>query len=195
MAARYLEAGAPTGLTGLLSNPSPRSALLYLYSTTLDRLQAGGVPETSLYRQSVEAVTRQRLAAVQAVAPAGYDEWLARARDLLARHPDRFDAFDRPLADGSSAAGVERGGRFFVLRRAAPDVDERYQEWDGEPDNGGELEGTRTSEERRDQVELAKDPFDGKDVEWEDEPQLTVDQYVCSRMTPAATLDDLEADV
>lgn len=175
MAARYLAAGAPTGLTGLLVNPSPRATLLFLYSTTLDKLQAA--PETSLYRQSVEAVTRQRMALVQGVKPAGYDEWRARALDILARHPDRFEAVDRPTGDGSTAAGVERGGHFFVVRHTQPEVDERYQEWDGEPDNGGELEGTRTTEERRDQAEPSKHLLDGNNVEWVEEPQLTVDQY------------------
>lgn len=174
VAARYLEAGAPTGLTGLRVNPSPRSTLLYLYSTTLDKLQAA--PETSLYRQSVEAVTKQRLAAVQAVKPAGYDEWRQRAEAILAKHPDRFDAVARPTADGSTAAGVQRGGRFFVVRKSKPVVDERYDEWDGEAESAGELEGSRTSEERKDQIQLFKDPFDGEDVEWENEPALTVDQ-------------------
>lgn len=85
---RYLEAGAPTGLAGLRTNSSPRSTLLYLYHRTLDKL--ADVPETSLYRQSVEAVTKQRMGLVQAVKPAGYDEWAANARAVIQQHPYTF---------------------------------------------------------------------------------------------------------
>lgn len=85
---RYLEAGAPTGLTGLRTNPSPRSTLLYLYNRTLDKL--ANVPETSLYRQSVEAVTKHRLGLVQGVKPTGYDEWAAKAREFIQQHPQEF---------------------------------------------------------------------------------------------------------
>ncbi|KAK1755789.1 ETC complex I subunit conserved region-domain-containing protein [Echria macrotheca] len=80
--ARYLEAGAPTGLTGLYTHPSPRSALLFLYSSTLDKLRA--VPEHSVYRQSVEALTKHRMALVEATVPPGHEEWASRARTVLA---------------------------------------------------------------------------------------------------------------
>lgn len=173
---RYLETGAPTGLAGLFTNASPRATLLYLYSSTLDKLQA--VPETSLYRQSVEAVTKHRMSLVEAVKPEGYDAWHARAQAILQKHPDHFDQVARPIGDGSQAAGVTRNGQFFVVRNAKPVLDERYEEWDGEEDTGPELEGTRTTEDRKDQVRLFKDVFSGKDVEWEDEPRLTADQYV-----------------
>lgn len=177
VAARYIEAGAPTGLTGLLANPTPRATLLYLYSSTLDKLRT--IPETSVYRQSVEAVTKHRMGLVQDVKPAGYDEWQAKAKALLEKHPEHFDQYDRPTADRSTAAGVQRGGSFFVVRRHAPNVDERYQEWDGEEDHGGELEGPRTSEERKDQAQaFTKNIFEGEDVHWEDEPKLTTDQCV-----------------
>ncbi|KAK5653865.1 hypothetical protein OQA88_7789 [Cercophora sp. LCS_1] len=79
--ARYLEAGRPTGLTGLYTHPSPRSTLLYLYSSTLDKLKA--VPEHSVYRQSVEALTKQRMAIVEAAVPPGYEEWAVRARKII----------------------------------------------------------------------------------------------------------------
>ncbi|KAK0643478.1 ETC complex I subunit conserved region-domain-containing protein [Cercophora newfieldiana] len=80
--ARYLETGRPTGLAGLYSHPSPRSTLLFLYSSTLDKLKA--VPEHSVYRQSVEALTKHRMAIVESAVPPGYDEWAAKARTLLA---------------------------------------------------------------------------------------------------------------
>lgn len=173
---RFLEPGAPTGLTGLLANPSPRSTLLYLYSSTLDRLRV--VPETSLYRQSVEAVTKHRMSLVQSVKPAGYDEWLAKAQQILEKHPEHFKETAHKTADGSLAAGLERDGKFFVLRQTQPDIDSRYKEWDGEADEGAELEGSRSEEERKDQSRLFRDPFEGDGIEWADEPKLTVDQYV-----------------
>jgi NADH dehydrogenase (ubiquinone) 1 alpha subcomplex subunit 5 len=64
---RYLEAGRPTGLTGLLTHPAPRAALLSIYGTTLDKLKA--IPETSVYRQSVEALTKHRMAIVEGMVP------------------------------------------------------------------------------------------------------------------------------
>lgn len=173
---RFLEPGAPTGLTGLFANPSPRSTLLYLYSSTLDRLRA--VPETSLYRQSVEAVTKHRMSLVESVKPAGYDEWLAKARQILEKHPEHFKETAHKTADGSLAAGLERNGKFFVLRQTQSDVDSRYKEWDGEEDEGPEKEGSRTVEERQDQALLSRNPFEGDGIEWTDEPKLTIDQYV-----------------
>ncbi|KKY32085.1 putative nadh-ubiquinone oxidoreductase kda subunit [Diaporthe ampelina] len=172
---RFLEPGAPTGLTGLSANQSPRSTLLYLYSSTLDRLRA--VPETSLYRQSVEAVTKHRMSLVQSVKPTGYDEWLAKAREILEKHPEHFKETAHKTSDGSLAAGLERDGKFFVLRQMNADVDSRYQEWDGEEDEGPEKEGSRTLEERQDQSLISsRNPFEGEGIEWTDEPKLTIDQ-------------------
>lgn len=176
-AAKYLEPFAPTGLTGLRTNPSPRSTLLYLYATTLDKL-AAGVPETSVYRQSVEAVTRHRMALVEAVRPEGYDEWRARASALLDKHPGRLGGgVRRRLDDGTTAAGVDRAGRFFVLRQLKRDTDIRYEEWDGEEEMGEPLEGSRTEAERKTEYTVEK-PFEDDGLEWEDEPQLTAAQYV-----------------
>lgn len=174
---RFLEPGAPTGLTGLFANASPRSTLLYLYSSTLDRLKV--VPETSLYRQSVEAVTKHRMSLVESVKPSGYDEWLAKAKQILEKHPEHFKEAAHKTADGSLAKGVERDGNFFVLRQTADDIDGRYKEWDGEEDEGPEKEGSRTLEERQDQSLISsRNPFEGEGIEWTDEPKLTIDQYV-----------------
>lgn len=172
---RFLEPGAPTGLTGLFANASPRSTLLYLYSSTLDRLKV--VPETSLYRQSVEAVTKHRMSLVESVKPSGYDEWLAKAKQILEKHPEHFKEAAHKTADGSLAKGVERDGNFFVLRQTADDIDGRYKEWDGEEDEGPEKEGSRTLEERQDQSLISsRNPFEGEGIEWTDEPKLTIDQ-------------------
>ena len=80
--ARYLEAGNPTGLTGVYTHGSPRSSLLYLYGTTLDKLKAA--PESSLYRQSVEALTKHRMAIVAAAHPPGWEEWNTKIQKIKA---------------------------------------------------------------------------------------------------------------
>jgi NADH dehydrogenase (ubiquinone) 1 alpha subcomplex subunit 5 len=84
----YAEAGLPTGLTGLLTHYSPRSTLLYLYSSTLDKLQS--FPEHSVYRQSTEALTRHRMSIVESVKPAGLAEWQQRVEKLVDEHPEAF---------------------------------------------------------------------------------------------------------
>ncbi|KAL2159817.1 hypothetical protein VTH06DRAFT_1950 [Thermothelomyces fergusii] len=169
-AARYLEPGTPTGLTGLYTHGSPRSTLLYLYSTTLEKLKA--VPEHSVYRQSVEALTKHRMGIVESVVPPGYDEWAERAQKVLGGLPDRFNI------KGGDAIKVERGGGAFVVHQVPQQRDMRREEWDGEPDLGPELEGSRTLEEKQDlrHVFGRQDVSDADPVEWEPEPQLTADQ-------------------
>ena len=53
----------PTGITGLAHHPQPRNQLLGVYTATLESLQ--GIPEHSVYRQSVEALTKERLKIVE----------------------------------------------------------------------------------------------------------------------------------
>lgn len=143
---RYLEAGAPTGLTGLRTNASPRSTLLYLYHRTLDKL--ADIPETSLYRQSVEAVTKHRLALVQATKPDGYDAWAAKAKATIEQHPEQFtdniqpkDVSEKSLWSSSKNNFIaERewsfleglaldGGKSYYLRpKLIEEVDERVED-------------------------------------------------------------------
>ncbi|TPX06979.1 uncharacterized protein E0L32_011124 [Thyridium curvatum] len=174
--ARYLEPGTQTGLAGVYTHSSPRSALLYLYTHTLEKLKA--FPEHSVYRQSVEALTKHRLAIVEASKPAGYDEWAERARKLIAENPGQFNVSASGRIDGAQAHRITIGGKEFLVRHIPPEKDQRYQEWDGEIDEGPELEGARTEEERKDQVLLAtRKPLEEvKQIKWEDEPQLTADQ-------------------
>lgn len=80
------EPGFPTGLTGLLTHTSPRSTLLFLYSSTLDKLQA--MPEHSVYRKSTEALTKHRMRIVESIKPSGLSEWQARVAPLVDAHPD-----------------------------------------------------------------------------------------------------------
>lgn len=56
--------GYPTGLTGLYQHPNPRPALISLYNHTLKVLNQK-FPQQSVYRQSVEALTRNRLNVVE----------------------------------------------------------------------------------------------------------------------------------
>lgn len=176
--ARYLDPGAPTGLTGLLTHGSPRSTLLYLYSSTLEKLNA--VPEHSLYRQSVEALTKHRMSIVESAVAPGYPEWAERARKLVTEHPDKFHIYQSGRVDGTRAMRIESGGQVFVVRHLPKDIDEREEEWDGEINEGPELEGPRTREERASQALIAerRDLKDLEQIEWEAEPQLTADQSV-----------------
>lgn len=132
-----------------------------------------------MYRQSVEAVTTHRMAIVEKTVPVGYSEWAARAKELIAKNKDQF-LVSSGAVDGSAARTVKLGDRIFIVGTKHRDIDSRVEEWDGEADDGGELEGARTPAERADQVIWAerKPLHDHEKVEWEDEPQLTADQYV-----------------
>lgn len=48
----------PTGITGLYQHPNPRPALIAVYNATLKELES--IPATSVYRQSVENITKAR---------------------------------------------------------------------------------------------------------------------------------------
>lgn len=87
-ASKFLEPYTPTGLTGLLTHPSPRPALIYTYRTTLQKLKA--LPKSSVYRQSVEALTKQRLEVVEATKPEGYEQWLERVRKQIDANPAAY---------------------------------------------------------------------------------------------------------
>src|SRR5436190_13369594 len=53
----------PTGITGLRHHPQPRNQLLGVYTATLESLKE--IPEHSVYRQSVEALTKDRMKIVE----------------------------------------------------------------------------------------------------------------------------------
>ncbi|KAI1100111.1 ETC complex I subunit conserved region-domain-containing protein [Jackrogersella minutella] len=176
--ARYLKPGTQTGLAGLYTHPSPRSTLLYLYSRTLDALEQ--IPETSLYRQSVEALTKHRMAIVKAVEPPGHAEWAAQARKVAEANPGAFSVTTPASAtrpeDRSTARPVAAGGNVFINHRHRNLEDERYEEWDGEQDVRG-TEGLRGADERTEHEKMF-DPIAKPDqkIEWTPEPQLTADQ-------------------
>lgn len=82
--ATYVPPFTPTGLTGILTHPLPRQTLIGVYSQTLDALKE--LPSTSVYRQSVENITKTRLAAVEAVKPYGYDEYQKKVESILQKN-------------------------------------------------------------------------------------------------------------
>lgn len=53
-----------TGITGLAVHPSPLPQLIKTYESTLSILST--IPQTSVYRQGTEALTRRKLNIVQA---------------------------------------------------------------------------------------------------------------------------------
>ncbi|KAI9804490.1 MAG: hypothetical protein M1825_001389 [Sarcosagium campestre] len=179
----FLEANTPTGLTGLVTHPAPRPTLEFLYSRTLDALSR--LPESSVYRQSTEALTKQRLALVEATKPAGYDEWLERVRALQSEHGEVFKDPQRGFwHEGGRLEEYEFNGKKFVVTRTKEEADERYEEWDGDADSGPYLEGTRSEEERKamwqktyqTMVDFPSAPEPENMVKWEPEPPLTADQ-------------------
>lgn len=52
-----------TGITGLKVHPNPLPALIETYQATLARVSE--IPPSSVYRQSVEAITQRKLSIVQ----------------------------------------------------------------------------------------------------------------------------------
>jgi len=178
---RYLEAGNPTGLTGLFTHPAPRSTLLYIYSSTLDKLKA--FPEHSVYRQSAEALTNHRLKVVESIKPEGYEAWAQRAAELVEKNPRVFD-----MPEGSPQSVAKHNGGAFVTTAVQQEEDEREEEWDGEKVATPTLEGSRSRSERSHQRLVAQDDpaDDATTVTWEPEPPLEASQYV---LLPASLHD------
>jgi len=163
--ARYLEPGTPTGLTGLFTHPSPRSSLIYLYVTTLDKLKA--LPTDSVYRKSVEALTEHRLQIVRSVKPAGWDEWAAKVAQVVEEKPEAFATPGEQRLTDSKLIKEVRDGKVFITEMMDPELDERTTSYDRES-----LQEKSAKEARRllfgeaEQLRLEK------------EPALTADQVV-----------------
>lgn len=177
---KHLEPFAPTGLTGLLTHPSPRPTLIYLYRNTLQKLKA--FPETSAYRQSVEALTRHRLQIVESQKPPGFDAWLERVKKTVGAEPERFARLQR--ADGTFA---------YAARQQADGSDNvRGEEWDGEemtPTTEGpartpqeEAQWQKDMQESSSTVEKSKADFLAQEMKWENEPALEAEQYVAQHL-------------
>jgi NADH dehydrogenase (ubiquinone) 1 alpha subcomplex subunit 5 len=163
--AKFLEANAPTGLTGVLTHPRPRAALLYTYSQTLRKLQ--DLPESSVYRQSAEAITRSRLKIVENTIPARYEEWRTRIKTEIAKKPEAYAHVRQE--DGS------------ISFSEAPGQDSEI--WDGEPRVAfGEGPQSEASSNSRIEAIIADDKRQEtepmpKPSELEQEPPLDADQY------------------
>lgn len=173
---RYLEPFAPTGLTGLITHPSPRPTLIYLYSSTLQKLKS--FPESSAYRQSVEALTRHRLQIVESQKPPGFEQWLERVKETVGAEPERFARLQR--ADGSFA---------FVAKQEADNSDDpRGEEWDGEKITTGTEGPARTPQEAAEWQKVLEESstttpkhdaeHHEQTMRWENEPALEAEQYV-----------------
>lgn len=102
---------------------------------------------------------------VEKFTPPGYEEWAAKAKELMRKNPHQFeDASDR--IDGSGARTFKFGNRIFVVGNEHEAGDVRLEEWNGESELG-----------RNDEIiEPAVEHFNDEKLEWEDEPQLTADQ-------------------
>lgn len=120
----FLEPGAPTGLTGLYTHRSPRAALLYTYSSTLDKLKQ--IPESSVYRQSTEALTKHRLAIVEKHIPSGYEAWQDRVAKYVEENKTTFERY------GLGSAHTLNGMAFLKIRKVDR-TDTEDDEWDGDP--------------------------------------------------------------
>jgi NADH dehydrogenase (ubiquinone) 1 alpha subcomplex subunit 5 len=166
--AEFLEAGAPTGLTGLLTHPSPRSTLVYLYSSTLDKLQQ--IPESSVYRQATEALTKHRLAIIQAAKPRGYEAWQQRVQLQVQENPKHFE-----LVETSNGTRIRlKSTKTYVDFRLAD------SEWDGERKRSM-VEGIKTAKQRSGLRHMHGgkdyDPLDNvRDITIDPEPPLTAEQ-------------------
>lgn len=167
--ARYLEPLAPTGLTGLVTHPSPRPTLIYLYTQTLEKLKQ--FPESSAYRQSTEALTRHRLSIIESTKPPGFDEWLQRVQKLVAENPEEFKKARLP------------SGVFAGIQQDDVHGGTKAQEWDGAvgPITEGPL---RTPEEIAQWEAILEDAtkpesasdFHQDNINWESEPPLEAQQ-------------------
>ncbi|KAF7590535.1 hypothetical protein BBP40_002676 [Aspergillus hancockii] len=168
--ARYLEPFAPTGLAGLQTHPSPRPTLIYLYTTTLQKLKL--FPESSVYRQSTEALTRQRLQIVESTKPPGYEAWLERVKKTVGAEPERF------------ASLLRKDGSYAAAQRDDNSDNPRGEEWDGEALDPTSEGPARTPEEEarwhkaiEDSVKAeSESDFQTHEMKWENEPALEAEQ-------------------
>jgi NADH dehydrogenase (ubiquinone) 1 alpha subcomplex subunit 5 len=168
---QFLEAGTPTGLTGLLTHNSPRSTLLYLYNSTLDKLQ--DIPESSVYRQSTEALTKHRLKIIEAAKPTGWDDWSAKIQEQIAADPKGFNA-------------KQTSGGTMLSVSPREDIDPKLMasEWDGESVGKAFPEGIRSQATRRAYIAQLAGTKDydperaNTQLKLDEEPQLTAEVYV-----------------
>ncbi|KAF2163935.1 hypothetical protein M409DRAFT_25712 [Zasmidium cellare ATCC 36951] len=166
---QFLEPGAPTGLTGLFTHPSPRTTLLYVYHSTLEKLKQ--FPEHSVYRQSLEALTKHRMEIVESVRPAGLSEWQKRVEPIVDQHPEAFRKVELRTPSGEREINI-------VWKSGTKDSAE-LEEWDDRnPDYKAMPEGIKSKKERAYQKDLGRDFIAERAAlpHIESEPSLTAEQ-------------------
>ncbi len=167
---QFLEVGAPTGLTGLLTHPSPRSTLLYHYHSTLDKLKQ--IPESSVYRQSTEALTKHRLKVIEDSKPEGWDQWQEKISKLVREDPTAF-----------TTANTSAGQTVVMPSQKEIDFRDAGAEWNGETHQKFP-EGIRSVKERNPALRKIKGhtlytPERAlSDIKFDMEPQYTAQEYV-----------------
>lgn len=169
---RYLEPFAPTGLTGLLTHPSPRPTLVFLYQSVLEKLQH--FPESSVYRQSTEALTRQRLQIVESTKPPGFEQWLERVKKTVGAEPERF------------ASLLLKNGQYAASQKSDGSENPRGEEWNGDSVETATEGPARTAAQEAQWENLMEEStkeahesdFYNETMKWEAEPALEADQYV-----------------
>ncbi|OAL32590.1 hypothetical protein AYO20_07900 [Fonsecaea nubica] len=171
-ASKYLEPNTPTGLTGLTTHPSPRPALIYTYRQTLNKLAQ--LPKSSVYRQSTEALTKQRLEIIESVKPEGYEQWLQRVRKQIEASPSAYNK----LLNEDGSLGSEK---LHV---------EPVDNWDGKiTRQDAKFEGPNSLAQAEAKARAVSDEVREKELEdkegipptvedLEVEPPLTKEQYV-----------------
>jgi NADH dehydrogenase (ubiquinone) 1 alpha subcomplex subunit 5 len=82
-----------TGITGLAVHPDPLPALASTYKSTLSLLQS--LPETSVYRQATEAITKHRLSLVESA-----------EGDIVAAEKSRGGMVETSLEEAKAEEGV-----------------------------------------------------------------------------------------
>jgi NADH dehydrogenase (ubiquinone) 1 alpha subcomplex subunit 5 len=169
---RYLEAGTPTGLAGLLTHPSPRTTLLYVYNNTLERLKQ--LPESSVYRQSTENLTRHRMSIIEKVKPEGLAEWQTRVQKSIDANPTAF----RKIPLVSAAADKSA---YNIIWKAAENKTSASEEAQGGADvvAKAQLEGPRDEETKKHQAATMQRDLDAERravPTIEPEPPLTAAQ-------------------
>ncbi|PNS14648.1 hypothetical protein CAC42_1670 [Sphaceloma murrayae] len=167
---QHLEAGAPTGLTGLLTHASPRSSLIFTYNHTLAKLKQ--LPESSVYRQSTEALTKHRLSIIEAVKPEGLSEWQGRVRNTIEAHPQAFES----IASQANPSEVNFVRRYVRVRPQEAKEAQAAQEV-GQAQNGQGAETLSADMSHFISDAMAEGAAWEAEVEaMEAEPPLTADQ-------------------
>ena len=169
---KYLTPGNPTGLTGVLTHPSPRTELIALYTLTLAKL--GKFPSNSAYRNATEALTKYRLAQAESVKPAGWDEWKTKADSLLQKYPDLFRVYRPSKQYVRYDAG---GGKVFISEQFIPERDPDEVEFEGRT-LPNVRQGSRGIDDMTKLAERANmiNELEKGEHEWISEPKLDANQ-------------------